>query len=89
MRLHNLVVFYAYILTPIVIMMSLTMLQLIDSRTFTIAILGYALVYHPWISGLRLVALAVITPSKLIYNFIPFWNTRYFDYLFIDGTKKA
>jgi hypothetical protein len=66
------------------------MLHLINSGSFTILILGHAFVYHPWISGLKLVTLGVISPSRLIFNFIPFWNNRYFDYLFLkgDGVKE-
>lgn len=88
MRLHKLIIYYVYIFSPILILMSMGMVHLMDSTTFTVALFSYALIYHPWISGKRLVALGVIPPSKLIYNFIPFWNNRYFDYLFL-GAKVS
>ncbi len=88
MRLHKLIIHYVYIFSPVVILMSMTMVDFMDSATFTVALLSYTLVYHPWISGKRLVALGVIPPSKMIYNFIPFLNNRCFDYLFL-GTKVS
>jgi hypothetical protein len=44
----------------------------------------YAFIYHPLISGLRLVATNKIPRSKLWLTFIPFWNKRYFSYLFFN-----
>lgn len=88
MRLHKLIIYYVYIFSPILLLMSMSMVHLMDSVTFTVSIFSYGFIYHPWISGKRLVALGVIPPSKLIYNFIPFWNLRYHDYLFF-GAKVS
>jgi len=88
MRLHKKIIYYVYIFSPMLILMSISMAHLMDSVTFTVSIFSYGFIYHPWISGKRLVALGVIPPSKLICNFIPFWNKRYFDYLFL-GTSVS
>lgn len=46
-------------------------------------ILVYALIYHPIISGFRLLALGKIRRKEFFYNFIPAWNLKYFEYLFL------
>lgn len=85
MRLHKQVIFCVYIATPLLMLSLYARLNLADSATFVAFLTLYCLVYHPWISGKRLVALGVIPPSKLIYSFIPFWKMRYFDYLFLNA----
>jgi hypothetical protein len=48
-------------------------------------ILMYALVYHPAISGLRLLAKHKINRGQYWCNFIPGWNSKYFRSLFLNG----
>ncbi|PLK44758.1 hypothetical protein [Emticicia sp. TH156] len=81
--LKNTLNFYELILAPFMVLMLLSNLGLITAETFAIILLLWSLVYHPYISGSRLVALGKIRKQELKYNFIPFWNLKYFDVLFL------
>ncbi|WP_298301263.1 hypothetical protein [Hydrotalea sp.] len=50
---------------------------------FVFLLLTYAVIYHPIISGLRLVAKGIIAPSSLWKNLIPGWNWKYYSHLFL------
>ena len=63
-------------------MLALAKIGLLSPSAFTIGLFFYALVYHPFISGKRLLALRTIDKFQFINNFIPFWNFKYFDILF-------
>ncbi len=56
----------------------------IGANLFASGILFYALIYHPLISGIRLVNLGKIPSSDLFKNFIPLWNKQYFKTLFFS-----
>jgi hypothetical protein len=84
--MRNLLVFYLFIFPPIIP----CIIYIFDydfrlnfpPNALVYYLLIYCFIYHPIISGLRLMALGKISGSKFLYNFIPAWNTRYFRALF-------
>ena len=83
MNLHKLLYFYLLIFIPLTFIVALIKIGLLSSSTFTIGLFFYALTYHPFISGKRLLALLrIIDKLEFINNFITFWNFKYFDILF-------
>ncbi len=58
--------------------------QYIGSNIFTLLLAIYALIYHPIISGLRLVALGIISKQDLMKCFIPFWPQKFYKSLYFD-----
>jgi hypothetical protein len=59
-------------------------LGFLSNILFVSLLLTYSIIYHPLVSGLRLVALGVISKSELWKTFIPFWNRKYFGILFFN-----
>jgi hypothetical protein len=49
-----------------------------------ILLLAYIIVYHPLISGLRLLQTHKISKRDFWKNFIPFWNDKYWTFLFFN-----
>jgi hypothetical protein len=84
MPLKNIIVFYLLVLVPLILLAIGIMNHFISKGFFFAAIFIYALLYHPLISGLRLLALGKIKKSELWLNFIPFWNQKYFKLLFFN-----
>jgi len=82
MNLHKLLFFYILIFIPLSFIIILTKIGLLSSNGFVFGLFIYSLIYHPFISGKRLLKLRVIDKSQFINNFIPFWNFKYFDVLF-------
>jgi len=82
MNLHRPIVYYAFVFFPLFTLVLLNKLELINPGFFTFGLLTYALLYHPFISGKRLISLKAIEASNFKYNFIPLWNLKYFDILF-------
>ena len=74
--------YYFMISTPLLILLLFSKMHLISSTFFSISLLSYALLYHPLISGLRLVLLGKIAKSDFLKNLIPFWNLKYTKDLF-------
>lgn len=85
MNLHKLLFFYICIFIPLSFMIVLLKIELLSSNGFVVGLLIYSLLYHPFISGRRLVELQIIDKSKFLNNFIPFWNFKYFDILFFKS----
>ena len=54
----------------------------LNGATFTIGIMAYGIFYHPFVSGLRLLQSGKIDKSEFWKNFIPFWNDKYWTFLF-------
>ena len=71
MNLKKIAVFYAIIFFPLTTLVLLNALGLIKPMPFSIALAIYAFLYHPFISGKRLISLNAIKASNLWYNFIP------------------
>lgn len=56
--------------------------QYLNSNVFVILLAFYCFLYHPMLSGLRLVSLKKIHKSDFWKTFIPFWNLKYLPDLF-------
>jgi hypothetical protein len=87
MKLSKLSNFYLVLFIPFLIIALLNALQLISSNFFVISLLVYALIYHPIVSGIRLINCRKINKNQFWLNFIPFWNTSYFGFLFFNSEK--
>jgi hypothetical protein len=83
--MKNLINFYLYIFAPLSTLILLAKANLIGSAGFVWLLAIYCLIYHPVISGLRLIATNKISKKQLILNFIPFWNWKYFAFLFFNS----
>ena len=83
--MKSLLLFYLAILLPLLALVLLSRMHLVGPLFFTISILLYALVYHPFISGLRLIATGKIRKNQFMLNFIPSWNWRFFEFLFFNS----
>ncbi len=79
-------IFYIYLFFPLLTIMLISKLNLLPANIFMYSILTYALIYHPMISGIRLIQLNICNKNNFWLNFIPLWNLKYFDILFW-GTK--
>ena len=58
--------------------------QYLTSETFTLSLLAYCLIYHPIVSGLRLVQNKKIPARDFWKNFLPLWNLKYWSFLFLN-----
>lgn len=85
MILKNLFWFYFFILVPILLLIVLLKTSYINTIYFAILFIAYTTIYHPCIAGLRLVYSKKISRNKFWYNFIPFWNQRFFSFLFFNS----
>lgn len=82
--LKNLAFYYLLILLPLATIIVLVKMGAISATIFVVGLIAYALIYHPIVSGLRLVSAGKIGRSEFMYNFIPFWNAKYFEFLFFN-----
>lgn len=83
--MKSLINFYAYIFFPLIAIMLLVKNGLMGNTVFVILLAIYCFLYHPLISGLRLVALGIIRRNELIKAFIPgYYNLKYFSILFFN-----
>jgi hypothetical protein len=80
--MRNMFVFYCLIATPLFALVLLARMNLISSNVFALLMFIYIFIYHPSISGLRLVQTGKISKEKFWLNFVPFWNQKYWSYLF-------
>ena len=69
--MKSIINYYLLIFLPMITIAILTTKHLINSSTFVGLLLIYALIYHPLISGLRLIAWNKITKQQLWYSFVP------------------
>jgi len=76
----NKVLFYSLIFVPLLGIIAL----MEHSPNLGVSILLlYALIYHPTISGIRLISMGKIEKGDFWKNYIPFWNKKYFRNLFL------
>ena len=78
----NIFVYYLLIVFPIILLGLGAKTGYISATAFSGALLIYALIYHPIVSGLRLLQSGKINKSEFWKNFIPFWNDKYWTFLF-------
>jgi hypothetical protein len=88
MTLKNLIHFYIAISVPLILLALAARYDLISSTEFTLALAFYVFIYHPLILGLRLMATYKISRSEFWRTFIPFWNMKYFGFLFFNRQKS-
>ncbi len=82
--MRNIVLYYLAILLPLMAIGIVAQRNGFTATEFSIVLLCYALIYHPSITGLRLIALKKISGSQFWKSFIPFWNLQYFGSLFLN-----
>ena len=83
--MKNIYNFYALIFLPFIAILLLGKYDIIGNYAFGCLLMFYCLIYHPLISGLRLIASHRIAKNQLWYNFIPGWNWKYFSFLFFNA----
>lgn len=77
-------VFYLFIFLPLILSVLAAKNNYINSNIFVCLLGLYCFIYHPFIAGTRLVLKNKIKKSEFWLNFIPFWNWKYFSYLFFN-----
>jgi len=82
MKLKYGMFYYFLILTPLLLLVLFSKNGDISSTFFANAILFYAILYHPLVSGIRLFRLGIISKKDILKSLIPFWNLRYAKDLF-------
>jgi hypothetical protein len=82
--LRKLFVFYILISFPLILLILGIIYRYISGTAFVILLLAYIIVYHPLISGLRLLQTHKISKRDFWKNFIPFWNDKYWTFLFFN-----
>ncbi len=87
MGLKSIIVYYLLILAPLAVLYFCLKSGAISNNFFAISILIYVLLYHPLVSGIRLLALKLIDKSQFRLNFIPFWNAKYFTSLYFRNAR--
>jgi hypothetical protein len=81
-RMKNIWFYYLLIVVPMITLHLLGKYQLISPAFFAIFLLTYALIYHPLLSGYRLIAMGVIRKEQIWKCFIPLWINQYSKELF-------
>lgn len=84
MLVKNIVLFYLLLLVPFGIIVLSVKAGSISSETFIVLFVTYFLIYHPFICGLRLIQNNKISKQDFWKNFIPFWNDKYWTFLFFN-----
>ena len=82
--MKSIINYYVAIFLPLISIVLLTVNGLMGNNIFILLLIIYAFVYHPFISGLRLISLEAIKKSEFVWNFIPGWNLKYFSLLFFN-----
>lgn len=83
--MRNIINYYAAIFAPISTIVLFANAKLISSNAFVLLLMIYAFIYHPYISGLRLIAANKIEKNQLLFSFIPGWNWKFFAFLFFNS----
>ena len=83
--MRNKLVFYGLIFPPLAAMITATKFGSITSGIFAMSLAVYVFLYHPGVSGIRLIHLDKLTRKNFWKMFIPFWSTKYFKNLFLDS----
>jgi len=84
MNLRYVLLYHFMIIVPFVLLLQLGKLDYINPAAFLAGIFIYAFIYHPLISGIRLVSLQLITTQELPKTFIPGWNLRFAKELYLQ-----
>ena len=84
MDLKNRFVFSLALLMPLALIMLVHYFNPFSIKFIVVSWLIHVFVYHPFVFGLRLVALGKIKFSEFWKTFIPFWNLKYYDYILFN-----
>jgi hypothetical protein len=84
MNAKNILFFYLSLLIPLGILIYAVKLKHIDSGIFILLLATYIFVYRPFICGTRLIQNKKIDRQDFWKNFIPFWNDKYWTFLFFN-----
>ncbi len=84
----NIFSFYLLLLLPIAPLVLMAKAGYISNNLFVVLLFSYAFLYHPFVCGLRLVQNGKIRKQEFWKNFIPFWNDKYWTYLFFNKQRK-
>jgi hypothetical protein len=82
--MKNIFLFYLLIFIPLLMIVLGGKYHYISAGSFAWSLIIYGLVYHPLISGIRLIENKKIKRSELWLSFVPFWNWRHFSFLFFN-----
>jgi hypothetical protein len=77
-------IYYSLIFLPLLLLIGASKYHYLNANVFVLLLAFYCFLYHPIVSGLRLISLKKIPKSEFWRNFIPFWNLRYFSDLFFN-----
>jgi len=80
----NIFLFYLLLLIPMGIIVLCAKYSYISSTLFVILLFSYLFLYHPFICGLRLLQNEKINRQDFWRNSIPFWNEKYWAFLFLN-----
>ena len=80
--MKNILVFYLAVFIPIAVLVYCGLIHAISNTQFFFGMLSYCFIYHPLISGMRLIQLNKIEASQFWKTFIPGWNWKFFSSLF-------
>ena len=84
MPAKKILLFYVLLLVPLGIVILSVKYGYINSNTFILLFFTYLFVYRPFICGLRLIQSKKISKQDFWKNFIPFWNDKYWTFLFFN-----
>jgi hypothetical protein len=85
--MQSILKFYILISIPFASIILLSMVGWISGTIFGFLLFVYFLLYHPFISGLRLLHSNKISKKQFWKNFIPGWNSKYLNFLFFNLDK--
>jgi len=80
--MKNLLVYYLSITIPLLVIFLLLKFQYINSMTFAILMVLWALIYRPITDGIRLIEKGIIQKNEIWKLFIPFWRNNWFRELY-------
>jgi len=80
--MKNLLVYYLSITIPLLGIFLLLKFQFINSMTFAILMVLWALIYRPITDGIRLIEKGIIQKNEIWKLFIPFWRNNWFRELY-------
>src|ERR1700694_5997159 len=84
MIFRNIICYYLLIVLPLAALVLLAINQQINSPFFAGGLAVYVFLYHPLISGLRLLSSGKIKRERFARNFITLWNLKCFSFLFFN-----
>ncbi len=80
----NIFFFYLLLLIPFAALILSVKQDYISNNTFILLFITYFIVYRPFICGIRLSQNKKIKKQDFWKNFIPFWNDKYWTFLFFN-----